>query len=149
MQIGLVGLQYSGKTTLLNTLAKLEETDLNSVKEEATIEVVKIPDERLNKLTEIFNPKKQVNAIIEVLDFAGLRVSDDGKVKITTSFLNNARNNDALYYVVRQFRNDSVPHPMGSIDIIRDIQFLVSFFYFQLFLHFFFYRFYAFIIIIF
>jgi GTP-binding protein YchF len=131
MQIGLVGLQYSGKTTLLNTLAKLEETDLHSVKEEATIEVVKIPDERLNKLTEIFDPKKQVNAIIEILDFPGLRVSDDGKVKITTSFLNNVRNNEALYYVIRQFRNNSVPHPMGSIDIVRDIQFLETEFLFS------------------
>ncbi len=73
MQIGLVGLQFSGKTTLFNTLAKKEiET---SPKEEASIEVVKVPDGRLDQLTKIFNPKKQVNATIEVFDIPGLKMS--------------------------------------------------------------------------
>jgi ribosome-binding ATPase YchF (GTP1/OBG family) len=63
MQIGLVGLQFSGKTTLFNTLAQTEITPTG--KDEATVEVVKVPDERLDKLTEMFNPKKKVNATIE------------------------------------------------------------------------------------
>jgi len=131
MQIGLVGLQYSGKTTLFNTIAEIESSETHSIKEEATIEVVKIPDERLNKLTEMFNPKKQVNATIEVFDTPGLKMSDDGKVKITTTFLNNVRNNDALFYIVRQFTDDTVPHPMNSIDPGRDVQFLETEFLFS------------------
>lgn len=126
MQIGLVGLQYSGKTTLFNTLAKKEFDEAAAMKEEATIEVVKVPDERLDKLTEMFNPKKKVSATIEVYDTPGLRMSDDGKVKITNTFLQNVKDNDSLFFVIRQFGNDSVPHPMNSINPIRDINFLES-----------------------
>ena len=125
MQIGLAGLQYSGKSTLFNTLAQVENPEQN-LKEETKIEVVKITDERLDKLTEIFNPKKTVNATIEVLDIPGLRTSDDGKVKITSAFLNSVKNNDALFYIVRQFKEDTVPHPMNRIDPTGDIQFLAT-----------------------
>jgi len=122
MQIGLVGLQYSGKTTLFNTLAKTEADQTGS--EEANVEVVKVPDERVNKLAEIFNPPKIVNATIEVFDFPGLRMSEDGKVKMTSSFLRNVRDNDALFYVIRQFHEETVPHPMNNVDPLRDIKFL-------------------------
>ena len=71
MQIGLVGLQYSGKTTLFNTIAGIEEAEMQMGKDEATIEVVKVPDERLDILTEMFNPKKTVNATIEIFDTQG------------------------------------------------------------------------------
>ncbi len=122
MQIGLVGLQFSGKTTLFNTLAQTEITPTG--KDEATVEVVKVPDERLDKLTEMFNPKKKVNATIEVFDIPGLQMQDDGKVKITNNFLNNVKNNDALFYIIRQFEEPSVPHPMNTIDVKRDVEFL-------------------------
>ncbi|MBU0561373.1 MAG: redox-regulated ATPase YchF [Bacteroidetes bacterium] len=124
MQIGLVGLQYSGKTTLFNTIAGIIADPFVQVKEEATIEIVKVPDERLDKLTTIFNPKKKVNATIEVFDTPGLRMADDGKVKFTSAFMNNVRNNDALLYVIRQFKEDSVSHPMNTINPKRDIDFL-------------------------
>ena len=84
MQIGLVGLQYSGKTTLFNTLAGIID-DQTVQKEEASREVVKVPDYRLDKCTELFNPKKKVNAVIEVLDIPGLKTSEDGKVRIKDS----------------------------------------------------------------
>lgn len=124
MQIGLVGLQYSGKTTLFNSLLGKPADENLTVKEEASIEVVKVPDARLDKLTQIFNPKKQVNATIEVFDFPGLRTSDDGKVKITNAFLNSVRNNDAIFYVIRQFAEESVPHPLNRIDPAGDLEFL-------------------------
>lgn len=123
MRIGLVGLQYSGKTTLFQTLSGNLSANISG-SEEAVIETMKVPDERLDKLTSIFNPKKQVNATIEIFDFPGLRMGDDGKVKITNTFLSSVRNNEALFFVVRHFNEDSVPHPMGNIDAIRDIQFL-------------------------
>ncbi|VAX25822.1 GTP-binding and nucleic acid-binding protein YchF [hydrothermal vent metagenome] len=130
MQIGLVGLQYSGKTTLFNTIAKIEPSEVQMGSEEATIEVVKVPDERLDKLTELFNPKKKINATIEVFDTPGLKMSDDGKVKITSQFLNNVKNNDALFYVIRQFHDDTVPHPMNNVNPVRDIEFLETEFLF-------------------
>jgi hypothetical protein len=123
MQIGFVGLQYSGKTSLFNTLSK-SSSHTQVQKEEATIEVVKVPDARLDNLTKIFNPKKQVNATIEVFDIPGLRMSEDNKVKITSTFLNSVRNNDALFYIIRAFKEESVLHPMNRIDPLQDIKFL-------------------------
>ena len=123
MQIGLVGLQFSGKTSLFNTLSKSSAQSAGQ-KEEASVEVVKIPDSRLDNLSKIFNPKKQVNATIEVFDIPGLRMSEDNKVKITSVFLNSVRNNDALFYIVRAFKDDSIPHPMNKIDPLNDIKFL-------------------------
>ena len=131
MQIGFVGLQYSGKTTLFNTITKREMEDSFSNKEEASIEVVKIPDERLDKMNAIFNPPKKVNATIEIYDTPGLKTSEDGRVKITSSFLNNVRNNDALFYVIRQFKDDTVSHPLNRIDTEKDIEFLESEFIFS------------------
>jgi ribosome-binding ATPase len=124
MQIGLVGLQFSGKSTLFSILSETDHSQQNIGLDKATIEVVKVPDERIDKLTEIFNPKKTVNATIEVYDIPGLRTGDDGKLRITNSFLNEAKNNDALFYVVRQFKEDSVAHPMNKVDPIKDILFL-------------------------
>ncbi|MGE5365079.1 MAG: redox-regulated ATPase YchF [Bacteroidota bacterium] len=124
MQIGLVGLQYSGKTTLFQTLTKSSSQEITGQADKPSLAVVKVPDERLDKSAEIFKPPKKVNATIEVYDIPGLRVSEDGKVKITAEFLNSVKNNDALFYVIRQFENDAVPHPEGSIDPVRDIQFL-------------------------
>ena len=130
MQIGLVGLQYSGKSTLFSILSESDIQEQNVGLDKAVIEVVKVPDQRLDKLTDIFNPKKTVNATIEVYDIPGLRTGDDGKLRITNSFLNEAKNNDALFYVVRQFQEDSVPHPMNKINPLSDISFLENEFLF-------------------
>lgn len=130
MQIGLVGLQFSGKSTLFNILAGIHEQQNIGV-DKAAIEVVKVPDRRLDKLTEIFNPKKTVNATIEVYDIPGLRTDDDGKLRITNNFLNEVKNNDALFYVIRQFQDESVPHPMNKISPIDDISFLENEFIFH------------------
>lgn len=130
MQIGLVGLQYSGKSTLFSIISGTDISEQNIGSDRAVIEVVKVPDERLDKLSEIFNPKKTVNATIEVYDIPGLRTADDGKLRITNAFLNEVKNNDALFYVVRQFEEDSVIHPMNKINPIEDISFLENEFLF-------------------
>ncbi len=122
MQIGFVGLQNSGKTILFDTLSHREVEQ--EKKGEINKSVVKIPDERLDKLTEIFIPKKKVNATLEIVDIQGLPLSNDGKVKITTDFLNKVKNNDALMYVIRQFQNTTIPNPYDTIDPLRDILFL-------------------------
>lgn len=130
MQIGLVGLQYSGKSTLFSIISGTDISEQNIGSDKAVIEVVKVPDERLEKLSEIFNPKKTINATIEVYDIPGLRTADDGKLRITNAFLNEVKNNDALFYVVRQFEEDSVIHPMNKINPIEDIAFLENEFLF-------------------
>lgn len=130
MQIGLIGLQNSGKTVLFKTLLNSSGSTPTG-KTDQTRTVVKVPDQRLNKLTSIFNPKKQVNATLEIDDIPGLQVADDNKVKITSDFLNKVKNCDALLHVVRQFENDAVPHPENSIDPLRDIHFLETEFLFS------------------
>ncbi|HOJ37648.1 MAG TPA: redox-regulated ATPase YchF [Ignavibacteriales bacterium] len=123
MQIGIIGLQYSGKTTLFHTLIKSEITE-NLSTDKVNVGVVKVPDERLDKLTKIFNPTKQVNATIEFVDIPGIALADDGKLKITSQFLNQVRTNDALLFVVRAFKNDAVPHPNNEVNPVKDIEFL-------------------------
>ncbi|MEW6651965.1 MAG: DUF933 domain-containing protein, partial [Bacteroidota bacterium] len=69
-------------------------------------------------------------ATIEVYDIPGLKMSDDNKVKITSTFTNAVKNNDALFFVVRGFQDESVMHPMNLIDVVRDIEFLETEFLF-------------------
>jgi ribosome-binding ATPase len=121
MQIGIVGLPFSGKSTLFHTITRTHQDPNASIRGESFQGVVKVPDTRLDKLTAIFNPKKKVNAAIEFVDVAGLQKGDSGSTQFTTNFLSRVKNNDALVQVVRLFENELVPHPEGSIDIMRDI----------------------------
>lgn len=122
MQIGIVGLPYSGKTTFFQTLsetlldaAAIQKRDVNQA-------IVKVQDKRLDEFTEIFKPKKKVNATIEIVDLVGVQKAEAGTSSFNSTFLTKVRNNDALIHVVRGFEDDSVPHPDGSIDMIRDIK---------------------------
>ena len=121
MQIGIVGLPFSGKTTLFQTITKTLLDTSHLSKPETHLAVIKVPDARLDKLTEIFNPKKKVNAVIEFIDVAGLKSDESGSVKFSGNFLGNVKNNDALILVVRLFKDESVVHSEGSIDLMRDI----------------------------
>lgn len=121
MQIGIVGLPFSGKSTLFQTITKtLFDTD-SFGKSESHQAVIKVPDKRLDKLTEMFNPKKKVNATIEFVDVVGLQKGDSGSAQFTGNFLGKVKTNDALVQVVRLFENELVPHPEGSINMFRDI----------------------------
>ncbi|NCQ18002.1 MAG: redox-regulated ATPase YchF, partial [Ignavibacteria bacterium] len=75
MQIGLIGLQNSGKTTLFNALSEKTSEAQHQQKSEVSRAVVKVPDIRLDKLTELFKPKSKVFATLEVIDIPGLQVS--------------------------------------------------------------------------
>jgi GTP-binding protein YchF len=121
MQIGIVGLPQSGKSTLFQTITKTHLDQSSMVKVETHQAIIKIPDARLDKLTEIFNPKKKTSATIEVLDVVGLHKGDSGSTQFTSNFLGKVKNNDALIQVVRLFKNDLVPHPDGSVNMMRDI----------------------------
>ena len=122
MQIGIVGLPLSGKSTLFQTITKTHLDPASLAKVESHQAVIKVADERLDKLTEIFNPKKKVSATIEVIDVVGLQKGDSGTTQFTSNFLSKVKTNDALIHVVRLFKSDVVAHPDGSINMIRDIE---------------------------
>jgi hypothetical protein len=124
MEIGIIGLPGSGKSTIFSTLTQHEVEQFGG-KTEAHRGVVKVPDQRLDQLTAIFNPKKQVNATIEYIEVPGLE-KDAAKSGFTSTFLTNLKNTDAILLVVRNFENDLYPHPEGSVDAKRDIEIVDS-----------------------
>lgn len=121
MQIGIVGLPYSGKSTLFQAATKTHLDAAHLAKAEAHHAVVKIPDARLDQCAAIFKPPSTVYAAIEFVDVVGLKKGESGSTQFTTNFLASVKNNDALVQVVRLFKDDAVPHPDGSIDAARDI----------------------------
>lgn len=121
MQIGIVGLPYSGKTTFFQTITETHLSLDALQKRDSNQAVVKVKDKRLEALTAIFNPKKQVFATIEMVDMVGLQKGDTSGKSFTSEFLNKVKTNDALIHVVRGFRDESVPHVDGSVDMLRDI----------------------------
>ncbi|HEX9739614.1 MAG TPA: GTPase, partial [Ignavibacteriaceae bacterium] len=120
MQIGIVGLPFSGKSTLFQTLTKTHLDPSSLVKAETHQAVIKVPDKRLDKLAEIFNPQKKTNASIELLDVIGLQKGDHGSVQFTGNFLSKVKTNDALIQVVRLFQDDLTPLPSAG-DMIKDV----------------------------
>lgn len=121
MQIGIVGLPFSGKSTLFQTITRTHLDPAALSRAEAHHAVVKVPDVRLENLAVIFSPKRIVHATIEFVDVVGLKKGESGSTQFTTNFLASVKTNDALVQVVRLFANDAVPHPDGSIDPERDI----------------------------
>ena len=121
MQIGIVGLPFSGKSTLFQTITKTHLDASAFTKAEAHHAIVKVPDPRLDKLSSLFSPQRTIHATIEFVDVVGLKKGESGSTQFTTNFLANVKTNDALVQVVRLFANDAVPHPDGSINALRDI----------------------------
>ena len=121
MQIGIVGIPFCGKSTLFQTITKTHIDPSALAKSEAHHAIVKIPDSRLDKCSEIFTPKSTVHATIEFVDVVGLKKGESGSTQFSTNFLSNVKTNDALVQVVRLFANETVPHPDSSINALRDI----------------------------
>jgi GTP-binding protein YchF len=121
MQIGITGLPLSGKSTLFQTITKTHIDPSILARAESHQAVIKVPDQRLEKCVQIFNPKKKVNAAIEFVDIIGLQKGDSGSTQFTSNFLSKIKNTDALIHVVRIFENELVLHPEGKIDLMRDI----------------------------
>ncbi len=119
MQIGIIGLPYSGKTTLFNILAKSDDDKLLT-KKSIDQALIKVPDKRLDKLRAIFQPRKQVNATLEIMDIKGIQGTEDFKAHFTTQFLTRAKYNDAFLVVLRAFKDEAVPYIFETFDPIRD-----------------------------
>ncbi|MGA2909499.1 MAG: redox-regulated ATPase YchF [Terracidiphilus sp.] len=116
MKTGIIGLPQVGKTSLFKILtkAKIDEHGRANPRE-AHIGVARVPDERLEKLSALYSPKKTTFASVEFVDVAGI-----GQEALKeTAYLTNLRNVDALIHVLRAFENDAVPQE-GPIDPLRD-----------------------------
>src|SRR4051812_27314118 len=120
LRAGLIGFPSSGKTSLFQLLTSLKDAPPRGGKSDANVGVSRVPDDRLDQLTALFNPRKRVPATVEFADIAGAAGAKAG----AQALLDVApfRNADALLHVVRMFRDPSVPHAAGSVDAARDVR---------------------------
>ena len=120
LRAGLIGFPSSGKTALFQLLTSAREAPRPSGKQDANVGVSRVPDERLDRLTALFKPKKHVPATVEFADMGGATTGKSGAAALldVAAF----RNADALLHVVRMFRDPSVPHAAGSVDAARDVR---------------------------
>lgn len=119
MDLGLIGLAQSGKSALFAALTRGHAHTAAFAAAEPSIGVVKISDERLDRLCEVLHPKKVTHVEVRLFDFPGsLSLRGEGSAAAYLAALSQC---DALVHVVRAFRHDSVLHPEGSVDPERDI----------------------------
>ena len=124
MQIAIVGLARSGKTTVFNSLTRGDAETGGFGGLTVNTGVVKVPDERLTRLTALFKPKREVPADVTYVDLPAASTSAAGEphADIPADQLARLRNADALLHVVRAFEHDAVAHPLLSIDPARDVE---------------------------
>jgi GTP-binding protein YchF len=116
---GLVGLPSSGKTVIFNAITAAGVSSYNgSEKNQA---VVNVPDQRMNKLVKMYNPRKVAAATLEVVDIPGLKTSPEGNGR-GIKLIGHIKDVDALLHVVRCFEDDRVPFEYVTIDPVRDIE---------------------------
>lgn len=121
MNVGLVGVPASGKSTLFNALTKghAETGRFGSGRAEINRGHIEVPDPRLDWIAEVFHTKKKTRATVDFLDLPG--ISPGSTAKGLAAQIADLRNVDALLHVVRAFDDPAVPHPAGSVDPVRDM----------------------------
>ncbi len=122
MELGIIGLPTSGKTTVFNALTRSDRPTAaaSTGKLELVSGVVEVPDERVDRLSEMYHPRKTTYARVTYTDIAGLD-QDLGKTGLSGELRNKIAPMDAFVHVVRAFESDHVPHVLGSVNAQRDL----------------------------
>src|SRR5918994_2838026 len=116
LRAALIGFPSSGKTTLFQLMTSAKDAPRG--KGDVAIGISKVPDARLDVLTAMYNPRKRVPATIEFTDIVAPGKRGASALVDVAGY----KTADALVHVVRAFRDESVPHPAGSVDPARDAQ---------------------------
>jgi ribosome-binding ATPase len=121
MDVGIIGLGQSGKTTVFNAVTRGTAQTGYGGGHEPNMAVVKVPDRRLDQLTALYHPKKHTPAEIRYVDFPAAGAAFGKGSGPGAQFIGQLRTVDALIQVVRAFDDPAVPHPDGSVDPGRDV----------------------------
>src|SRR5213594_2029429 len=124
LSIGIVGLPNVGKSTLFNALsgASVLAANYPFATKDPNVGVGPVPDDRVEKLSDLYRPKKTTHAALEFVDIAGLVRGASKGEGLGNQFLANIRDADAIAHVVRCFPDPGVPHVEGAVDPVRDIE---------------------------
>ena len=122
MQLGIIGLARSGKTTIFNAVTRgTAQVGAYSSSAQPNMGVVNVPDERVDRLSDMYHPKKTTYATVQYVDFPAAGESFGKGEGPAGKFINDLARMDALIHVVRAFEDETVPHPEVTIDPARDI----------------------------